>query len=78
MPESDLLDPDTAAEFEDEWNTLSRHVYGVGIGDWPWTGQRLADVFARVRRGLNQNQTSRARGVDVDLPALNPTSGMVD
>jgi hypothetical protein len=68
----DSRNSDTAAEFENEWNALSRHVYGVGINKSPWSGQRLADVFTRVQRGMSE--TSGAKGVKVELPALNPTS----
>ena len=66
----ELLPPDAAAEFEHEWNGLSRHVFGAGPSGSPWTGQRLARVFTRVRRKLSQ--ASRTSYVDVDLPALNP------
>lgn len=65
-----LLPPDTVAEFEHEWNVLSRHVFAVGPGGASWCGERLARVFVRVRRSLSHS--SRARSVDVDLPALNP------
>jgi hypothetical protein len=66
------LPPGAAAEFEHEWNALSRQVFGVGSGAAAWRGQRLADVFAQLRR--RQGQAPRPRDADVDLPALNPIS----
>ncbi len=66
------LPSNAAAEFEHEWNVLSRHVFGVGSSGAAWRGQRLAEVFVQMRRKLWQ--VPRTTDADVDLPALNPIS----
>lgn len=66
----EALPPDLAADFKHEWKLLSRHVYGIDPEGPPWTGGHLADIFADVRRKLGR--ASRTRGVEDDLPALNP------
>ena len=64
------LPPGVAADFEREWHLLSRHVYGAGETGSPWAGERLAGVFADLRRALGR--TSRAGDMAGELPALNP------
>ena len=66
------LPSDAAAEFEHEWNNLSRHVFGAGNSGSVWRGERLAGGFVRPRRSLGR--ASRTRHAVDDLPALNPAS----
>lgn len=66
------IPPMATAEFDHQWNELSRHVFGVGSSGAAWRGQRLANVFVQVRH--KRGQAPRPRDADGDLPALNPIS----
>lgn len=74
---SERLPPDAAAEFNDEWNVLSRYVFGDSNSSSAWSGRRLSKVFVHVRRSLGQHRWGGGVGkatADVELPTLNPTT----